>query len=152
MGSRLYYVTADGWVINNSPRINMDNFDMTAYRNDPSNKLFIGRYRVDGNQIHIVWANNADRRDVIKFSESDANPGIDTYDSNLSMHRKEIFRKVPLVVPDRPTIHSSSFPMEHSWTTGSPIRLSTFPIPMVTAALPTLRETSAAPTPSRTRG
>ena len=79
MGSRQYYFTADGWVINNIPRVNMDNFDMTAYRNDPSNKLFIGRYRVDGNQIHIVWANNADRRDVIKFSESAANPGIDTY-------------------------------------------------------------------------
>jgi hypothetical protein len=79
MGHRDYYFTADGWVINNIPQVNMDNFDMTAYRNDPSNKLFIGRYRVDGNQIHIVWANNADRRDVIKYSETAANPGIDTY-------------------------------------------------------------------------
>lgn len=79
MGHRNYYFTSDGWVINNIPRVNMDNFDMTAYRNDPSNKLFIGRYRVDGNQIHIVWANNADRRDVIKFSETAADPGIDTY-------------------------------------------------------------------------
>lgn len=79
MGHRNYYFNADGWVINNIPRVDMDNFDMTAYRNDPSNKLFIGRYRVDGNQIHIVWANNADRRDVIKFSETAADPGIDTY-------------------------------------------------------------------------
>jgi hypothetical protein len=79
MGHRDYYFTADGWVINNIPLVNMDNFDMTAYRNDPSNKLFIGRYRVDGNQIHIVWANNADRRDVIKYSETAASPGIDTY-------------------------------------------------------------------------
>jgi hypothetical protein len=79
MGHRDYYFTADGWVINNIPLVNMDNFDMTAYRNDPSNKLFIGRYRVDGNRIHIVWANNADRRDVIKYSETAASPGIDTY-------------------------------------------------------------------------
>src|SRR5262249_45792002 len=42
MGHRDYYFTADGWVINNIPLVNMDNFDMTAYRNDPSNKLFIG--------------------------------------------------------------------------------------------------------------
>jgi len=54
MGQHTYFFTADGWVINNIPLVNMDNFDMTAYRNDPSNKLFIGRYRVDGNQIHIV--------------------------------------------------------------------------------------------------
>jgi hypothetical protein len=79
MGHRDYYFTADGWVINNIPQVNMDNFDMTAYRNNPSNKLFIGRYRVDGNQIHIVWANNADRRDLIKFDNGAANPGIDTY-------------------------------------------------------------------------
>jgi hypothetical protein len=79
MGQHTYYFTADGWVINNIPLVNMDNFDMTAYRNDPSNKLFIGRYRVDGNQIHIVWANNADRRDVIKYNETSASPGIDTY-------------------------------------------------------------------------
>lgn len=79
MGSRHFYFTADGWVINNIPFVNMDNFDMAAYRADPSNKLFFGRYRVEGNQIHIVWANNADRRDVIKFDETAANPGIDTY-------------------------------------------------------------------------
>jgi len=79
MGQHTYYFTADGWVINNIPLVNMDNFDMTAYRNDSSNKLFIGRYRVDGNQIHIVWANNADRRDVIKYNETSASPGIDTY-------------------------------------------------------------------------
>jgi hypothetical protein len=78
-GSRAYYFTADGWVINNIPQVNMDNFDMTAYRNDPNNKLFLGRYRVDGKQIHIVWANNADRRDVIKYSETAASPGIDTF-------------------------------------------------------------------------
>jgi hypothetical protein len=79
MGQRDYYFTADGWVVNNVPQVNMDNFDMTAYRNDPSHKLFVGRYRVDGNQIFIVWANNADRRDVIKFNETAANPGIDLF-------------------------------------------------------------------------
>ena len=78
-GIHQYYFTPDGWVINNIPQVNMDNFNMTAYRNDPSNKLFFGRYRVDGKQIHIVWANNADRRNVIKFDESAASPGIDTY-------------------------------------------------------------------------
>jgi hypothetical protein len=78
-GSREYYFTADGWVINNIPQVNMDNFDMNAYRNDPSHKLFVGRYRVDGNQIHIVWANTGTRRDVIKFDETAASPGIDTY-------------------------------------------------------------------------
>jgi hypothetical protein len=79
MGTREYFFSRDGWVINNIPLVDMDNFDLTTYRNDPSNKLFVGRYRVDGNQIHIVWANNADRRDVIKYDEAAANPGIDTY-------------------------------------------------------------------------
>jgi hypothetical protein len=79
VGSRQYYFTIDGWVINNIPLVNMDNFDMTGYRKNASNKLFIGRYRVDGHQIHIVWANNADRREVIKYDEDAAEPGIDTY-------------------------------------------------------------------------
>lgn len=79
MGSHEYYFTRDGWVINNIPLVNMDHFDMTAYRNNPSNKLFIGRYRVDGDLVHIVWANNADRRDVIKYDEAAENPGINTY-------------------------------------------------------------------------
>ena len=79
MGQHEYYFTTDGWVANNIPRVNMENFDMAAYRNDPSNKLFVGRYRVDGKLIHIVWANNADRRDVIKFDEAGGSPGIDTY-------------------------------------------------------------------------
>jgi hypothetical protein len=79
VGSRQYYFTSDGWVINNIPLVNMDNFDMTAYRKNASNKLFVGRYRVDGHQIHIVWANNADRREVIKYDEAAADPGIDTY-------------------------------------------------------------------------
>ena len=78
-GSRQYYFTPDGWVINNIPQVNLDNFDMTAYRNDPSHKLFIGRYRVDGNKIRIVWANNADHRDVITYDERASEPGIDTY-------------------------------------------------------------------------
>jgi hypothetical protein len=78
-GSRQYYFTVDGWVINNIPFVNMDNFDMTAYRNDPGNRLFIGRYRVDGNQIHIVWSNTATSRDVIKFDETASSPGIDTF-------------------------------------------------------------------------
>lgn len=74
-----YYFTADGWVINNIPRVNMDNFNMTAYRNNPSNKLFIGRYRVDGNQIHIVWANDANRRDLVKYNQASANPALNMY-------------------------------------------------------------------------
>ncbi|HLW53334.1 MAG TPA: hypothetical protein VKW06_10865 [Candidatus Angelobacter sp.] len=78
-GHRMYYFSPDGWVINNIPWVNMDNFNMTAYRNDPNNKLFVGRYRVDGNQIHIVWANNADSRTVIKFNNAAAEPGIDMY-------------------------------------------------------------------------
>ena len=76
---RAYYFTADGWVINNIPRVHMDNFDMAAYRKDPNNKLFVGRYRVDGNKINIVWSNNADRRDVIKYNPTGANPALDTY-------------------------------------------------------------------------
>lgn len=76
---RNYSFTADGWVANNIPLVDMDRFDMTAYRTDPSNRLFVGRYRLDRNEIHIVWANNADRREVIKLDERAANPGIDTF-------------------------------------------------------------------------
>jgi hypothetical protein len=79
LGHRIYYFTSDGWVINNIPFVNMDNFNMDAYRNNPAYKLFIGRYRTEGNQIHIVWANNADRRDLIKFDPTGANPAMDTY-------------------------------------------------------------------------
>src|SRR5215469_4848552 len=55
LGHRIYYFTPDGWVINNIPFVNMDDFNMDSYRNNPAYKLFIGRYRTEGNQIHIVW-------------------------------------------------------------------------------------------------
>ena len=79
IGRRFYYFTADGWVTNNIPAVNMDRFDINAYRNNLSNRLFVGRYRVDGNQVHIVWANDENRREIIKVNNAAAEPSIDTY-------------------------------------------------------------------------
>ena len=70
----------DGWVVNDIPQEGMIGYDFTAYRNAPStNRSWVGRYRLDGNKINIVWQDYADDRTVITRNETSFNPGIDVY-------------------------------------------------------------------------
>jgi hypothetical protein len=70
----------DGWVVKNVPDAGMIGFDFTANRNDPNtNRSWVGRYRVDGNQIDIVWQDYAGDRQVITRNEASARPGLDVY-------------------------------------------------------------------------
>jgi hypothetical protein len=57
----------DGWVVKDIPQEGMIGFNFTAYRNDRNtNRSWVGRYRVDGDQIHIVWEDYPNHRDVIR--------------------------------------------------------------------------------------
>ena len=70
----------DGWVVKNVPREGMIGFDFTANRNDPNtNRSWVGRYQVNGNQVTILWQDYPNDRQVITRNESSANPGIDVY-------------------------------------------------------------------------
>jgi hypothetical protein len=70
----------DGWVVKNIPGEGMIGFDFTANRNDPNtNRSWVGRYQVNGNQITILWQDYPNDRQVITRNESSANPGIDVY-------------------------------------------------------------------------
>lgn len=70
----------DGWVVKDIPEEGMIGFDFTAYRNSPNtNRSWVGRYRVQGNQISILWQDYADDRQVISRNEASFSPGIDVY-------------------------------------------------------------------------
>jgi hypothetical protein len=70
----------DGWVVKDIPQEGMIGFNFTAYRNDRNtNRSWVGRYRVDGDRIHIVWEDYPNHRDVIRRNENSASPGIDVY-------------------------------------------------------------------------
>lgn len=76
---RLHF-NPDGWVVEDVPQEGMIGFDFTAYRNDANtNRSWVGRYRVDGNKVNIVWQDYAEDRTQITRNESSFNPGIDTY-------------------------------------------------------------------------
>lgn len=70
----------DGWVVKDVPQEGMIGYDFTAYRNAPStNRSWVGRYRVEGNKITILWQDYAEDRMVITRNEASFNPGIDVY-------------------------------------------------------------------------
>lgn len=72
--------SADGWVVKNIPDEGMIGFDFTANRNNPNtNRSWVGRYRVDGNQINILWQDYTNDRQVIQRNETSASPGLDVY-------------------------------------------------------------------------
>ena len=80
LGAKPLLFSPDGWVVKNVPKDGMIGFDFTANRNDPNtNRSWVGRYRVDGNQISIQWQDYAGDRQVITRNESSANPGLDVY-------------------------------------------------------------------------
>lgn len=80
IGRNHLYFTTDGWVLKIDLNNSMVGFDATAYRNKPdTNRSWIGRYRVDGNDIHILWQDYTEHRDVIHRNEAAANPAINVY-------------------------------------------------------------------------
>lgn len=80
MGTKTLLFSADGWVVKNVPDEGMIGFDFTANRNDPNtNRSWVGRYRVQGNQISILWQDYQDDRQVITRNEASFSPGLDIY-------------------------------------------------------------------------
>ncbi len=70
----------DGWVVKGVPQESMIGFDFTAYRNSPdTNRSWVGRYRVSGNKLSIVWQDYTDDRSVFTLNESGVSPGLDIY-------------------------------------------------------------------------
>lgn len=79
-GLRRLHFNPDGWVVKDVLQEGMIGFDFTGYRNDPNtNRSWVGRYRVNGNTINILWQDYAEDREVIKRNENSYTPGIDTY-------------------------------------------------------------------------
>ena len=77
--SRLLF-NPDGWVVKDVPQEGMIDYDFTAYRNAPTtNRSWVGRYRLDGNTINIVWQDYVDHRQVISRNEASFEPGMDVY-------------------------------------------------------------------------
>ncbi len=74
------YFDPSGWVVKIDLNNSMVGFDLTKYRNDKdTNRSWVGRYRVDANQINIVWQDYAENRQVIKRNEASFSPGLDVY-------------------------------------------------------------------------
>lgn len=79
-GARRLHFNRDGWVVKDVPQEGMIGFDFTAYRNDPqTNRSWVGRYRLDGDRINILWQDYTEHRDVITRNEASASPGINVY-------------------------------------------------------------------------
>lgn len=74
------YFSPDGWVLKINLNDSMIGFDVTAYRNKPdTNRSWVGRYRLEGNDIHILWQDYTEHRDLIHRNEAAANPGLDVF-------------------------------------------------------------------------
>lgn len=80
MGIKRLHFNPDGWVVKDVPQEGMIGFDFTAYRNSPdTNRSWVGRYRVEGSHINILWQDYADDRQVIARNEDSFKPGLDIY-------------------------------------------------------------------------
>jgi hypothetical protein len=80
MENRFLLFTRDGWVFRDFPDEGLAGFNATAFRNDPSrNKSWTGRYRLDGNDIHILWQDSADDREILHLNEKGASEGLNTF-------------------------------------------------------------------------
>lgn len=79
-GPRRLHFNRDGWVVKDVPQEGMIGFNFTAYRNDPNtNRSWVGRYRLDGDQINILWQDYTEDREVIARNETSPSPGINVY-------------------------------------------------------------------------
>lgn len=79
-GLKRLHFSPDGWVVKDILEEGMIGFDFTAYRKKPdTNRSWVGRYRLDGDQITILWQDYNDDRQVISRNETSPKPGIDVY-------------------------------------------------------------------------
>lgn len=77
---RSLYFSPDGWVVKIDLNNPMIGFDLAAYRNaKDTNRSWVGRYRVDGNDINILWQDYTDHREVVRRNEASAHPGLNAY-------------------------------------------------------------------------
>ena len=80
VGRDVLNFSPDGWVVKGVPQETMIGFDFTAYRNAPdTNRSWVGRYRVSGNDISIVWEDYADDRSAFHLDERGSSPGLNTF-------------------------------------------------------------------------
>ncbi|HKD15649.1 MAG TPA: hypothetical protein VKE71_14035 [Candidatus Angelobacter sp.] len=80
MGLQRLHFNPDGWVVKDVPQEGMIGFDFTGYRNSPdTNRSWVGRYRLEGNKINILWQDYADDRQIITRNENSFSPGLDVY-------------------------------------------------------------------------
>ncbi len=80
VGRNPLYFSPDGWVVKIDLNNSMIGFDLTQYRNaQDTNRSWVGRYRVDGNQINILWQDYTEHRQVIQRNEASSHPGLDIY-------------------------------------------------------------------------
>ncbi len=74
------YFSTDGWVVKIDLNNSMMGFDLTKYRNAAdTNRSWVGRYRVDGDQINILWQDFAEDRQVVRRNEASTRPGLNVY-------------------------------------------------------------------------
>jgi hypothetical protein len=79
-GARRLHFNRDGWVVKDVLQEEMIGFDFTAYRNDAkTNRSWVGRYRLDRDQINILWQDYTEDREVITRNETSPSPGINVY-------------------------------------------------------------------------
>ena len=79
-GPRRLHFNRDGWVVKDVLQEGMIGFDFTAYRSDPhTNRSWVGRYRLDGDQINILWQDYTENREIITRNETSGKPGINVY-------------------------------------------------------------------------
>lgn len=66
VGHRFLVFYPDGRVMNGMPVEGLEGFNFAAFAGDSTNQNDLGRYRVDGEQISIEWANWPGHRDVVQ--------------------------------------------------------------------------------------
>jgi hypothetical protein len=77
---RRLHFNRDGWVVRDILPEGMIGFDFTAYRNDPhTNRSWVGRYRLDGDRINILWQDYTEHREIVIRNEASPRPGINVY-------------------------------------------------------------------------
>lgn len=80
VGLQTLYFSPDGWVVKIDLNKNMIGFDLNAYRNaKDTNRSWVGRYRVEGNDINVLWQDYAEHRDLYKRNEVSAHPAFNSY-------------------------------------------------------------------------
>jgi hypothetical protein len=76
-----YLFYPDGFVMHGVPQQGMLGFDFNHYRSgDNPDRCWVGRYKVEGDEIKIVWLNqfgNPSNPDTVKRNETQAHPAYD---------------------------------------------------------------------------